>query len=199
MTALLTRRMATVPQGTHQVDLRRYSRDESDDHRGQKCYGEREQEHGAVDLDADSARRETTDESDEQIEPAIGQEETRRSADERQQRGFDECLLDEPRAPGAESCSDGHFAIAPHEARDREIRHVGASDQEHECGGSEQNEKCGPSVPRELVLERCNGNLVAAFLRIGFGIVELEAFGQSSEIRPGRLPAWHLWRDGRTR
>jgi hypothetical protein len=75
----------------------------------------------------------------------------KRAPAEGEQRALGEQLAHEAPASGAERGADGELAVPPQQPREREVRHVGARDQQHQAGRPEQISSIGRAVPRHLL------------------------------------------------
>ena len=74
-----------------------------------------------------------------------------------------------PRA-GAECDADGDLLLAPGEAGQQQVRHVGAGDEEHEADRAQQNQQGGANVSDDRAGERRDLDAVPGIrLRVGFG------------------------------
>ena len=73
------------------------------------------------------------------------------AAGEREQRALGQQLPNEPAASGAERRAHGQLAVAAQQPRERQVRDVGAGDQQHEPGRAEQDQQHRPRVARQLV------------------------------------------------
>ena len=55
--------------------------------------------------------------------------------------------------PAPSAGADGELAVAAQQAREREVGHVGARDQQHQAGRAEQDQQHRPRVPRHLLAD----------------------------------------------
>src|SRR5580698_193425 len=76
------------------------------------------------------------------------------ATDAGEQKAFGEELRNHARARGAERGADGDFTAASDDAREGEVRDVGAGDEKNEANRSEQNQKRKADVTVELFAQR---------------------------------------------
>src|SRR5204863_6276860 len=62
-----------------------------------------------------------------------------RSAEQREDQALGEHLAEETSAAGADGGADGQLALAVGAASERQVRDVGAGEEEDECYGAQQN------------------------------------------------------------
>ena len=75
--------------------------------------------------------------------------ESERAAHQREQQILDEQQLAQPRDAGAERRAHDELVLATHAAHEREVRDVGAGDDEHERRGAHQQPEREPGVLAE--------------------------------------------------
>jgi len=183
----LSRGMAAVSKRRGEAQLVSESGKQTHDDSRREGHGEGEGEYRAIDRDPDRAGREPGDEGGEDVEPLKGEDHSEGAAGERKKRTLDEGLLQDAAAAGAEGGSERHFSIPAHEPGHREVRHVGAGDEEDQSRSAEQNEESRPSACREGLLKRGRADGVAAFLGIRLRIVALESLPHRLEVGTDRL------------
>ena len=121
---------------------------------GRHRHGEREEQHAAVDLDLARARREPADELDEQAQRGVREGEAEHAAGRRHDEALGGELPEQPDPAGAERRAQPELADAAHRERQREVRDVGAGQDQDQQRGRAEGEQQRPAVGGELLLER---------------------------------------------
>ena len=106
------------------------------------------------------------------------------AAGEREQRALGEQLAHQPAASGAERRADRQLAIAPQQARERQVRDVGARDQQHQAGRPEQDQQHRPRVARHLLAHAGGRRGEAGAGPVGGLVVRREAPADRRRRRP---------------
>ena len=89
-------------------------------------------------------------------------------------------------ASRAERRADGELAVPPQQARERQVRHVGARDQQHQAGRPEQDQQHRPGIPRHLFAHAGGRRREAGAGPIGGLVVRGEA--PADDVDVGRRP-----------
>ena len=104
--------------------------------RGQERHADRDQRHAIVDLECPPVRavlHQGRDAPSNAVERDRAQQQPDRSRERADHEAFCQQVGDQPAARGAERRTDGGFTHAIGRAREQEVRHVGARDQQHEA------------------------------------------------------------------
>ena len=146
-------RIPAVLQSRDEAPPRRERGDQPEADAREQRDRQREEEDRARHHDLRGARREPRREQDEKLPPGHGDAEAQRSADDRDDDAFRQKLAGEPPPPRSERRAQRHLPLAAHETGQREVRDVGAGDEQDEAdrGGEQQERRAG--VPRELLAE----------------------------------------------
>jgi hypothetical protein len=91
--------------------------------------------------------------------------------------------------PRAERRAQRELALAADQTRDREVRDVGADEQQHERRGGQQREQRRTRAFRQLVLHRQRTDLEAGCRRIRLGVRGCHALRDHRQIAPRALDA----------
>ena len=102
--------------------------------------GQGEEQHLPIDADFGDAGDAAGIGGDQQAESAEGQEDAEDRAGEGEQDAFDDELLKEASQPGADGSADGDFAAAGFGARQQEVGHIDAGDEQNEANRAEEHE-----------------------------------------------------------
>ena len=113
----------------------------------------REEEHAPVEPDLGGSRQHVGDEATGRRRPG-GEDKAERPLATGQHQALGEELPEQPPAAGAERGADGHLPVARRRAREEQVGHIGAGDEEHEGDGAEQDEQRQPHVTDDLLDER---------------------------------------------
>ena len=115
--------------------------------------GESEEQHLPIDADFGDAGDAAGIGGDQQAESAEGQQNAEDGAGEGEQDAFDDELLKEASQPGADGSADGDFAAAGFGARQQEVGHIDAGDEENEANRAEEHEHRAAYTSDDLFLE----------------------------------------------
>ena len=129
-----------------------------------------EGEHPAVHSDVLHARQAARHGREHRPRAQPGDGEPGDAAGERQHHALGQQLADDAGPCGAQCEADGHLLLAPGEAGQEQVRHVGAGDEEHEADGAQQDQQGGADVSDDRAGERRDLDAVLRVrLRVGFG------------------------------
>ena len=99
----------------------------------------RKSQHARIKPDLCRARNAVAAHGQNQPHPAVSEQQTERAAGERQQHAFGEQLTDDPPPACAQRRAHGHFFLSPRRAREQQVRHVRAGDQQHQPHRAQQS------------------------------------------------------------
>ena len=163
--------LAALPQAVAEADLRHVKRRrQSEEKARHQRHREREDQHHAVDSNIADARERCGREGHEGQHPEPRQPDTQEARRQSEQRTFGEQLPDQSPARGADRGAHDHLARADAGARQEQVRHVGARDQEDHHDGAEQHVHSLANVADQQILQpdqRDGLALVARRIRLG--------------------------------
>ena len=178
--------LPALPQSVDQLDARGLQRGrETEEHARDERDRDGEEERGVVHADLvepRQVRRRQRDQPQHAEPREPGPEQRRREAEDgalRQQ------LPDQAAARRADGGAHDHLAVARRGARELQVRHVGAGDEQHQRDGAEQRVERRARAADELLLQRHDVGQLAG---VGGGILRLEPRGDRRQFRraPGR-------------
>ena len=114
---------------------------------------EREGHHGPVDFDILQSRNVARIHAAHHIKADFGDGQAGGAAEGRQQNTLGEQLPHQPLPAGAQSRPDGDLLLAPRRAREQQVRHIGAGDQQHQRHRPHQHEQGAAHVSHHLLLQ----------------------------------------------
>ena len=103
---------------------------------------------------------------------------TQRAAAQREQNAFGQKLTDDAPRTGAQRGADRNFFLAGHGARQQQIGHVGAGDQQDAGDRAEQDQQGAARVADHLLLQRDDAESQAAIGRIVLRMIVAQAGGE---------------------
>ncbi len=145
---------------------------------------EREPEHRAVELDLAGARRVAGDETDQQLEPAQGDEETQRGPNEREQEILHEQQPPQPAVAGAERGPHHQLVTPSHAPHQREICDVRRRDEENERRDTDQQPEGQLGSLADGLLEGNDRDPVVGPGIVGVGVLALEPVVDGGDLGP---------------
>ncbi len=120
---------------------------------GEERHAEGEGEHGRVEADPVGARDHVGADARDQAQAHPGESQTQHRAGEREDHALGQELRDDVPSPRSQRHPDADLFAPLREAREHEVRHVGAGDQQHGGDGAEQG-GVGPPLVADQVLEQ---------------------------------------------
>ena len=169
-----------APQRVVEVGAAREEhRHEAEEEPGGERDRHRHGEDAPVDADGGGARKIERQEREDGARAPGGDEEPEPAAEEREEKALGEELPEEPLAPGAEGDADRELAGPAARAREEEVGHVGAGDEEDERDRAEEDEEERPHVSDHRVGERHQARAGAL---VGVGIGEGETARDAVEV-----------------
>ena len=107
-----------------------------------------------VEADSFETRRAGRRESDERVASPDGENQTKRAADDRDDKAFDQKLPNDLAARSAHRRANRKLPSACGPARGQEIRQVRAGDEQNEGNRAEQQRQTGPVIAEQIIEER---------------------------------------------
>ena len=107
-------------------------------------------------------------------------EQPERPAHRAEDHAFREQLSYQPQSAGAKRPTHGHLRLACGRARQQQIRHVRAGDQQHEPDGAEQHQDRASNVANDGFMKRHRGEIQTL---VGVGILECELLPDGPHFR----------------
>ena len=135
-------------------------------------------------------RRQPCGELDQKVAALPGKPHTDRRAEQRQNQSFRRQLAQEPAAPRTQRRPDHEFALPPRNARQRQIRDIGASDQQHESCRRQHHQQHRPGVALQLLLQSGGSRCVSRRLGVRPPDVPAPASVRSPRRPSGNVPRW---------
>jgi hypothetical protein len=130
-----------------------------------------------------------------QVETPARHQQAEGCAEQAQQNAFREELRHQPSAAGSQRGAQGHFARPAGGAREFEVGHVGAGDEQHEEHRAEEHEDVLPSVRANQKLADRQGYKAAVLVGIRVLAGEARAdgvdFGRGLRRRAARFQPTH--------
>ena len=156
-------------------------RDCADDETGRQRRGSREHQDSAVDRDGVEARQIDRSQRQKSRHAPACDREGGQAAGKSEHQAFNQRLLNESPAPGAERETHGHFTLSRHAACEEQVRHVHAGQRQEEDDAGEQHEQRRAYAAHRLIEERRHRGAPA---RVGRrpGLFELTC--RRFELRP---------------
>ncbi len=144
--ALFVERFPDIESGG--LPGRHGAEDQAGDHRER----EGEQHHRPVDGNAVRARQRRDRRGRQERHQPHRQQQSAQPASAGEHQAFDHQLPDDARATGADRQPDGHFLLPADRAREQQVGHIGARDQQHQRHGAEQHQQRRANVLHDLIL-----------------------------------------------
>ena len=119
------------------LERRRQAEEDSRQH----GHGQRKEQHASVEMDLLGARQGVGQHLERRLSAPSGQEQTEAAAGEGEQEALGEKLPDHASLARAQRRADGEFAGATGGARQQQIRHVHAGNEENKTHGGQQNQE----------------------------------------------------------
>ena len=126
-------------------------RDEPERDAGAEGDGSGEQEHAPVNHDRLKSGEISGRGGEQRAQAEPSDQRSGRAAEHRDQQAFGEQLPHQATAPCADRGAQRHLALAGGTARDQQVRHIGAGNQEHTGDGAQQD-----GLPDAPVPTRCS-------------------------------------------
>ena len=146
---------------------------------------EEERERATVERQTAQVRHEiqhvVRDRRDQRLDAPLRQKQSQTAAEQSQQRALDQQLPDQPEASSAQRRADGDLFLPCRSARQQQVRHVRAGDQQHETDRAEQHEQQRFDLPDDLVVQRRDGNVRA---RVRILVILRDAAGDLRHKKP---------------
>ena len=121
---------------------------------GGERQGQREAQHARIDRGLGEPRHAAGPSARRPATPAQATSTPTRAAQQRQQQALDQQLPHEAPARRAERRADGDLAPPHRRAREQQVRHVRAGDEEHHADGAGQREEERPRIADHEALQR---------------------------------------------
>ncbi len=144
----------------------------------------REEQNRQIDVHLGRASGETSGEFHQYGKCGRRQQQPERTAGQRKHHAFGEQLADQAAATGAQRGAHGEFAFEFQHARQQQVGHIRAGDQQHETGAGQKHEEGGAAALRQFGLQRGGLHGVAV---LGGIIVRVCAFHLACGHRKIRL------------
>ena len=179
------RRAAAVLQRAREIRPRRVERgDDAEEDAGQDGGGRRRAEDAQVDADVRDPRQSRGEPRDDPAHAEIREPDADRGARHREHEPFDEQAAHEPPAARAEGRTNPHLPAADGGAREHQVRHVRARDEQHERDRAEQHQHPQLDPPDEVLAQRDHADAPA---RAPLGVLRVERLGHTVHLLRGLL------------
>src|SRR6266849_3295546 len=150
-------------QSIAEFDVRRFKRGEqTKDDAGNHGHHERETQHRGANFDALKISELLGSETDQYLRAPPRQQQSGCSARGRQQKTLRQQLPRKAPAPGTQRGAHGDLFLPRRAARQLEIRHVGAGNQQYKADRAHQHQQRQPNLAGELLTQRNHVDTIAA-------------------------------------
>ena len=164
------------PLQVHAPGLKR--RHHAEEQAGTDRHDQRDRQHAEIDGDVGDARDVGRRERDEHPNTQHGQSRAKRRRNHGEQKAFGRELTHQPRPGRPKRGAHGHFAAARRAARQEQVGHVRARDEQDEAHGGQQHEQRRTDRPEDDSRQRFDEDAA----RQVFGICALQICGDRREL-----------------
>ena len=153
--APVARQPATFLQGRRQPGIRKSQhREQPEEGAGQQRDRQREHHDDRIDANLVQPGQPLGPEDQEHPQRGRGQRQADRTTDERNRDAFGQQLARVLPPARPERGADGQLTLAPLRAHEKQVRHVGASDQQHQADRAQQHPEHAADVADDILGER---------------------------------------------